>query len=579
MGGGEKKKKNRMSKALIVAIALALGVRRGAEAACTPCRDACASDGFKLVEEPKDMKGKCLCDIGGGVQGPPKSYKCGGDCCSRILGDGEVGTTGFVPTTKSAAATPSAPSSAMHESCEVCVANCATINNYFVNGEPDPKYCSHCFGHDCRSVCEEQHGKVPLQYYIDGGCKNNEEQKDYKESPRGSSCGDSCHHEVYGDKCTFGTWGGGQYFKQVCINGVNYAQHFIDASCNGPVVNEWEEKGCHPYGSEKDKHGNQVFESKWCDGSTPMKSLCVKTSVESKCGSAHNPDDNDCCAPNGEQMYCHDGWVPKRNGVPCGSYLDGRFIEDPNGGFDCYPPNQDERAKYCGDGTVWKGEVDGCVATYEGAVRACEIHRGKDWEHTCKPLNTCDKDDDEENHLDQYRCHGDDLDGLREDSENNVQFCDAKMCRKEAFLEMGAPEHWYQMKCCSTCKFSPAEDMWGADLYTECAKTYCPSAHDYFVLDPAGIAIVSNPLWSHNLEYVESMMKKYPRAREAVECACMHCGVSLNKDIWQVGEAVCPRVLNTYGNSAPSSSPNYYNSNNYPHRRRANTQYGHRAHW
>ena len=43
-----------MSKALTVAIALALAVRHGAEAACTPCKDACASDGFRRVESSKD---------------------------------------------------------------------------------------------------------------------------------------------------------------------------------------------------------------------------------------------------------------------------------------------------------------------------------------------------------------------------------------------------------------------------------------------------------------------------------------------------------------------------------------------
>ena len=40
-------------------------------------------------------------------------------------------------------------------------------------------------------------------------------------------------------------------------------------------MNRWAENGCSPYGSEKDENGNQVFESKWCDGAVPMKSLCI----------------------------------------------------------------------------------------------------------------------------------------------------------------------------------------------------------------------------------------------------------------------------------------------------------------
>ena len=67
-----------------------------------------------------------------------------------------------------------------------------------------------------------------------------------------------------------GSWGGGQYFMQVCINGVNYAQHYNDPLCKGDIVNRWAENGCNPYGSEKDENGNQVFESKWCDGAVPM---------------------------------------------------------------------------------------------------------------------------------------------------------------------------------------------------------------------------------------------------------------------------------------------------------------------
>ena len=30
------------------------------------------------------------------------------------------------------------------------------------------------------------------------------------------------------------------------------------------------------------------------------------------CGSENNPGDTDCCAPNGEMMYCRNGYSPKR---------------------------------------------------------------------------------------------------------------------------------------------------------------------------------------------------------------------------------------------------------------------------
>ena len=59
--------------------------------------------------------------------------------------------------------------------------------------------------------------------------------------------------------------------------------------------------------------------------------------------------------------------------------------------------------------TEWKGDEHGCVATFEGAVRACEEHRGPDWAHTCRPLDTCGGHENDEEGIDAFRCHGDDL--------------------------------------------------------------------------------------------------------------------------------------------------------------------------
>jgi hypothetical protein len=52
---------------------------------------------------------------------------------------------------------------------------------------------------------------------------------------------------------------------------------------------------------------------------------------DSKCGSEHNVNDTDCCAPNGEEMWCHDGYIPKRTGEACSN--------DPDGMFTCSPPS------------------------------------------------------------------------------------------------------------------------------------------------------------------------------------------------------------------------------------------------
>ena len=60
---------------------------------------------------------------------------------------------------------------------------------------------------------------------------------------------------------------------------------------------------------------------------------------DTKCGSEHNENDTDCCAPNGEEMFCHDGWVAKRNGKGCGSWVAANeWKEDPNGQFECHRP-------------------------------------------------------------------------------------------------------------------------------------------------------------------------------------------------------------------------------------------------
>ena len=160
--------------------------------------------------------------------------------------------------------------------CNDCVGHCMHENNF--TSTADPAACSKCFAQECRSVCEEEHGTDGVQHFIDSGCPEgprDEGEREYQEPPRGASCGGLCHHEVYGETCERGTWGGGQYFIQICIEGVNYAQHYNDSSCAGEIVNSWPENGCHPYGSEKDEHGNQVFESKWCNGTVPMKSLCI----------------------------------------------------------------------------------------------------------------------------------------------------------------------------------------------------------------------------------------------------------------------------------------------------------------
>jgi len=64
---------------------------------------------------------------------------------------------------------------------------------------------------------------------------------------------------------------------------------------------------------------------------------------ESKCGSKHNPDDRDCCAPNGEKMWCHDGFIPERTGKECWSWVEGVKKMDSNGMFTCRQQDDDEK--------------------------------------------------------------------------------------------------------------------------------------------------------------------------------------------------------------------------------------------
>ena len=102
-----------MSRLVLVVVgALALGLPHGADAACTPCEDACREEEAKngrrftvqrviwrqmhvricrlTVEEPSLSCPSCSCAAG---------------TAARILGEGVVGTTGHVPTSRAAATT------------------------------------------------------------------------------------------------------------------------------------------------------------------------------------------------------------------------------------------------------------------------------------------------------------------------------------------------------------------------------------------------------------------------------------------------------------------------------------------
>ena len=47
------------------------------------------------------------------------------------------------------------------------------------------------------------------------------------------------------------------------------------------------------------------------------------TTNSHKCGSESDAADLDCCAPNGEAMWCRDGFIPYRTGQSCGSVVFG----------------------------------------------------------------------------------------------------------------------------------------------------------------------------------------------------------------------------------------------------------------
>jgi len=165
------------------------------------------------------------------------------------------------------------------DKCYQCVRDC-----------PDTiDLCNTCIAEQCRAACEEQHGTEAIQAYIVGGC-NDVSVYETNEDPHGSGCGGQCRHEVYGEICSLGTWGGGQSFMQVCENGVNYAKHYGNADCQGAIVNEWaEDSACQNEYHERTEDGTALYESKWCNGSTPMWSLCTvqgeSTGIaEGRCG-------------------------------------------------------------------------------------------------------------------------------------------------------------------------------------------------------------------------------------------------------------------------------------------------------
>jgi len=127
----------------------------------------------------------------------------------------------------------------------------------------------------CRNECEEQHGEAAVQAYIASGCKSGVDEP--TEPPRESQCGGSCLHVVYGKDCSDGQWGGGESFVQVCENGRNVARHYEKADCQGAKVNEWvEDSDCQRKATETSANGTILYESKWCDGEEPVRSLCTE---------------------------------------------------------------------------------------------------------------------------------------------------------------------------------------------------------------------------------------------------------------------------------------------------------------
>jgi len=108
----------------------------------------------------------------------------------------------------------------------------------------------------------------------------------------------------------------------------------------------------------------------------------------SKCGSAGNPDDRDCCAPNGEAAWCRDGWTPERTGEGCGSIAGGAWMDDSNGMFTCYAPKKSDSGpcSVCGVGTEWDDATQTCRATYR-KCREDKAETGRLW---AWQRNTCD---------------------------------------------------------------------------------------------------------------------------------------------------------------------------------------------
>ena len=153
----------------------------------------------------------------------------------------------------------------------------------------------------------------------------------------------------------------------------------------------------------------------------------------SKCGSKNNPDDVDCCAPNGEEMWCHDGFAPRRTGKACGSFIDGDWKDDPDGMFTC-------------DATT-----SVYISFYNSS--ACTGDKSKEVTLTA---NTC-VDAGPPDTEDSYDCEKDDEDKLAKDSDGQMSSCklgvDEGYCDDDSTLveDHGAPEGWFRSVCCKSC--------------------------------------------------------------------------------------------------------------------------------
>ena len=395
-----------------------------AHSACVPCDDVCADEGAKLKQHNGD---ECLCEHGDGNILPPQKYTCAGGCCSRNLEEGQVGTTkvggdgetqeldggdggsdggddqGYCTNSPQVNATgidcasyvdkfdcidtkhngacewhTGSHDSGIDPDCASCEFEAGSTWCWSAMGSP------YCAKKGITHTCDKKDGAnvpavtqrsdcpgAPATAGHDSGDSDQDSDHGFSDSGSGESpcskCVDACAHTLSPPQRICTSCIGGTC-RATCDaeHGVDAVQAHIDAGC--------------PEDSDSGSDGSDH------DGSD-------------KCGSRHNPADRDCCAPNGEEMFCHDGWVPKRNGKGCGSWVAANeWKEDPNGQFECHRPENDERAKYCGEGTEWRGSDLGCVATAEGAIRACERHRGEQWAFTCRPIDTCDN-----NHGNRYQ--------------------------------------------------------------------------------------------------------------------------------------------------------------------------------